>query len=447
MENNWLLRNARIINENSYIEGDVYIENGRIERIGDLSAISKKSPNIDLKGRHLLPGMIDDQVHFREPGLTHKATIHTESMAAVAGGVTSFMEMPNTNPATTDLGELEWKYQIAKQGSYANYSFYFGATVDNLEIVKRLPIGVAAGIKIFMGSSTGNMLVDNQKILEGIFEYSPTIVVTHCEDDKRIKKNELRFRESLGENLHFSLHPMIRDREACLNSTKQAISLANQFRTPLHVLHITTKEECELFEQVRKNKQKPITAEACLHHTFFNDSSYETLGSLIKCNPAIKTEQDRKAIIEAISLNKIDIIATDHAPHTIAEKKNTYFKAPSGLPLLQEAMPLALELVHSNDLTLGELVQKTAHNVAERFKIKERGYIREGYWADLVCVDMKQGYKVRADKVLSKCGWTPFEGERFNSSVWATWVSGQLAWYENKLHPSQGKRIEFGKQR
>ena len=447
MNNNWILYNARIINENKLIEADVYIENGRIERIGDLSSLSKPAKTMNLQGRHLLPGMIDDQVHFREPGLTHKATIKMESQAAVAGGVTSFMEMPNTNPATVNLGELERKIQIALQSSAANYSFYFGATVDNLELVKRLPIGVAAGIKIFMGSSTGNMLVDDQAVLEGIFKHSPTIVVTHCEDDTRIKKNEQRFRKNVGENLDFALHPVIRDRVACLNSSKQAIDLAHKFKTPLHILHITTAEECELFEQAVDDKYKMITAEACVHHTYFDDTSYEQLGSLIKCNPAIKTARDKQAIAQAISLNKIDIIATDHAPHTWDEKQNNYFNAPSGLPLVQEAMPLALELVHNNHLTLGELVHKTAHNVAQRFKIKERGYIREGYWADLTCIDMHKSYIVKEKNVLSKCGWTPLKDKKLNSSVWATWVNGQLAWHNNKLHPTQGQRLQFANQR
>lgn len=447
MNSNWILYNARIINEGKLTEADMYIEEGRIERIGSLSTLKKKAKKMDLNGRHLLPGMIDDQVHFREPGLTHKATIKRESMAAVAGGVTSFMEMPNTHPTTTNMGELDRKIQIALQGSVANYSFYFGASLDNLELVKRLPVGMAAGIKIFMGSSTGNMLVNRPKILEGIFQHSPTLVVTHCEDDKRIKKREASFRQNKGEDLDFALHPVIRDRTACINSSKQAIQLAHKFETPLHILHITTKEECELFEQAVKGKEKMITAEACVHHTYFDDRDYASLGSLIKCNPAIKTLQDKKALCEAISLNKIDVIATDHAPHTWDEKQQTYFKAPAGLPLIQEAMPMALELVHNKYLTLSELVQKTSHNVANRFKIKERGYIREGYWADLTCIDLQKGYKPQHKNALSKCAWTPLHNKSLNSSVWATWVNGQLAWNENKIYPTQGQRLEFGQQR
>lgn len=445
--NNWMLYNARIVNENQLIEADIYIENGRIERIGQITSLTKPAKTMDLKGRHLLPGMIDDQVHFREPGLTHKATIKTESQAALAGGVTSFMEMPNTYPPTTNMGELDRKIQIALQSSAANYSFYFGATYDNLEMIKRLPIGSVAGVKIFMGSSTGNMLVDDEKTLTEIFKHSPTIVVTHCEDDKRIKTNEQHFRQTIGENIDFALHPMIRDRIACLNSSKQAMDLAYRFNTPLHILHISTKEECELFEQAISGEEKVITAEACVHHTYFDNRAYSELGGLIKCNPAIKTEGDKKAISRALSLNKIDIIATDHAPHTWDEKQQSYFKSPAGLPVIQEALPLALELVHNHYLTLGELVEKTSHNVAQRFKIKERGYIREGYWADLSCIDFKQGYTVKHDNALSQCGWTPLHGKYLRSSVWATWVNGQLAWHDNTPYPTQGKRLQFGEQR
>lgn len=443
---NYHIQNAKIINEGILCERDLYIIDGRIERIGGLSYKDKKFKEIDLKGRYLLPGMIDDQVHFREPGLTHKATIHSESKAAVVGGVTSFMEMPNTKPATVNYGELDRKYQIALQGCVANYGFYLGATHDNLDIIKNLKVGQVAGVKIFMGSSTGSMLVDDDKVLEEIFANAPTIIATHCEDDKRIRANEARFKKYFGEEVDFGMHPIIRDHKACINSTKKAIRLAQEQRAPLNVLHITTAKECQLFEQGNVD-DKLITAEVCLHHLTFNSRDYAELGGLIKCNPAIKSEKDRLSIVEALSLDKLDIIATDHAPHTWGEKQQSYFKAPSGMPLLQDALPMALELVHDKALTLSELVTKCSHNVAKRYKVIERGYIREGYWADLVAIDFNKPYEVAQSQVLSACGWTPMNGRRLRSSVYCTWVSGNLVWYKNKLYDIQSKRLDFGRQR
>ena len=445
MNNNYHLCNARLVNEGQVLETDLYIKNGYIEKIGS-PPTNAKVKRFDLQGRYLLPGMIDDQVHFREPGLTHKATIRSESQAAVAGGVTSYMEMPNTKPTTTNFGELDRKYQIALQGSHANFGFYFGATNDNLELVKALKLNQAAGVKIFMGSSTGNMLVDNEKILEQIFAHAPTIIATHCEDDVRIRDNEAEFKKRMGEDVGFDMHPIIRDHQACINSSSQAIRLAQKHTTPLNILHITTAAEVAQFQQGEVD-DKLITAEVCVHHLTFDHGDYAELGSLIKCNPAIKLSKDRQALRQGLALDKLDIIATDHAPHTWQEKQQSYFKAPSGMPLLQQALPMALELVYDKYLTLPELVQKTAHNVAKRYQVINRGFIREGYWADLVAIDFIKGQTVDQANSLSLCGWSPLHGRRLNSSIYATWVNGELAYCNNTILPVQGKRLQFGRQR
>ena len=443
--NSFQICNAKIVNEGRIIDADVFVKNGRIEKIGRPS-YATKTHSIDLQGRYLVPGMIDDQVHFREPGLTHKATIASESRAAVAGGVTSFMEMPNTQPTTTNYGELDRKYQIAMQSSQCNFAFYFGATNDNLELVKALKTSQSAGVKVFMGSSTGNMLVNDQTTLEQIFKHAPTIIATHCEDDERILVNENQFKEHFGDNVPFNQHPHIRDRTACLNSSSFAVALAKKHQTPLNVLHITTKEEIDLFDQ-GAIEDKLITAEVCLPHLTLDDRDYDPLGSLIKCNPAIKTNADRQALVSALSLNKLDIIATDHAPHTWDEKQQTYFNAPSGMPSLQHAMPMALELVHDKYLTITEFVSKTAHNVASRYRVLQRGYIREGYWADLVAIDFNRPQSIRHEDSYSLCGWTPMHGRTIRSSIFATWVNGDLAYFDNQIIPVQGKRLDFGCQR
>ena len=438
-----LITNARIVNEGREIDADVLIRNGRIEKIA--SRITN-APGVvyDARGRLLLPGMIDDQVHFREPGLTHKGEIATESAAAVAGGITSFMEMPNTNPTTTTRERLAEKYAFTAPKARANYAFYFGGANDNADEVARVEPGEACAIKVFMGASTGNMLVDDPKVLEQIFSRAQIPVVTHCEDTPTIKANEEVARARYGEAIPASEHPRIRSEAACYKSTELAVGLAKRHGTSLHVLHLTTARELAFFTPgPLRNKQ--ITVEACVHHLFFDERDYAALGTLIKCNPAIKTAADRRALVAAVMEDRIDVIATDHAPHTAAEKASpSYFKAPSGLPLVQHALPALFELVRRGEMDLATVVRKTSHAVAERFGVVDRGYVREGYFADLTLVDPTRGVLVTPRSLLYKCGWSPFTGRHFPVSIDATWVNGELAWNQGELNPKPlGRRLEF----
>ncbi|MDH5397964.1 MAG: dihydroorotase [Cyclobacteriaceae bacterium] len=440
----YLIRNARIVNEGKIIEADVLIKGERIEQIGSSLPENPGAKTLDIKGNLLMPGVIDDQVHFREPGLTHKATIASESRAAVAGGVTSFMEMPNTVPNALTQELLEEKYKIAQSTSLANYSFFMGASNDNIEEVLKTDQRNVCGIKIFMGSSTGNMLVDNEKTLEGIFSRTPMLVATHCEDEATIQKNTALYKEKYGEDLPIKFHPLIRSEEACYLSSSMAVSLARKHNTRLHILHISTARELDLFDNSIPLKEKKITAEACIHHLWFDDHDYDRKGTLIKWNPAVKTSNGREALFQAVLDNRIDVIATDHAPHTQEEKNNTYFKAPSGGPLIQHSLPAMMEFYHRKKISLEKIVEKMAHHPATLFGIKERGFIREGYYADLVVVDPAAAWTVTKENILAKCGWSPFEGELFNAKVTHTLVSGHLAYSSGKLNEGQmGSRLTF----
>ena len=439
----FLIKNARIVNEGKIFEGDVLINGERIERIDD-SISADHATIIDAEGKYLLPGVIDDQVHFREPGLTHKADIHSESRAAVAGGVTSFMEMPNTVPNTLTQSLLEEKYSIGEKKSLANYSFFMGASNDNIEEVLKTDSSKVCGIKIFMGSSTGNMLVDNERTLENIFSKSPMLIATHCEDEATIRKNMETFRSRYGEDVPVKFHPVIRSEEACYLSSSLAVSLAKKYNTRLHILHISTAKELSLFRNDIPLKEKRITAEACIHHLWFDESGYETLGNMIKWNPAVKTAHDKEEILKAVLDNRIDVIATDHAPHTLEEKKQSYFKAPSGGPLVQHSLTAMLELALQKKITIEKIVAKMSHDVADCFRISERGYVREGYYADLVLVDLQRTWTVTKENIFYKCGWSPFEGTTFHSSVTDTFVSGHLAYSEGNLDESKsGMRLTF----
>ena len=428
-----LIKNARMVNEGTIQSGDLLIRDGRINRIDSSISAPAQCVVIDAMGAHLLPGMIDDQVHFREPGLTHKAGIWSESRAAVAGGITSFMEMPNTLPPTLTLDALEQKYAIAAEKSLANYSFYLGASNDNLDVIRSLPDGVACGIKIFMGSSTGSMLVDNEETLAGIFREARTLIATHCESTPMIQENLNRAIAKYGAKIPLSEHPLIRSAEACYKSSSLAVELAREHHAQLHVLHLTTAREMELFEP-GPIEGKSITAEVCVHFLQFSSDDYASLGNSIKCNPAIKTAKDRAALLKALKDGRLDIIATDHAPHTAEEKAtDDYLKAPAGLPLVQDALLSVFELFHDHVLSLEEIVTKTAHNVAVRFGVKDRGYLREGYWADLVIVDTGKNTTVKSKNVLSKCGWSPFEGKTFRSRIATTLVNGAISWHDGQI--------------
>ena len=439
-----LIKNVNIVNEGKVSQGDVLIDGEFIERI-DAAITEKGNTNvIEGGGRYLLPGAIDDQVHFREPGLTHKATIYTESRAAVAGGVTSFMEMPNTNPPTFTQELLEDKYRVAARDSLANYSFFIGASNDNFNEVMKTDLSKVCGLKIFMGSSTGNLLVDDPRVLERFFSAFPGLIATHCEDEATIRRNSEIFRATYGEDVPIKCHPLIRSAEACLKSSTFAIQLARRFGTRLHILHISTAAETKLFENSVPLEQKLITSEACIHHLWFNDLSYDQLGTLIKWNPAVKSPQDQMAILEAVRDNRIDVIATDHAPHTLDEKSASYFKAPSGGPLVQHSVVAMLELFHQNLFTLEAIVQKMSHNPATLFRIEKRGFIREGYYADLALVDLNKPWQVTKQNILAKCGWSPFEGQTFQSRVEAVFVSGNLAYWDGNLRDvAPGRRLEF----
>jgi dihydroorotase len=437
-----LIKNARIVNEGRIDDRDVLISAGRVERIDTAISTDGHRQVLDATGRYLLPGFIDDQVHFREPGLTHKGDMATESAAAVAGGITSFMEMPNVNPPTTNREALADKYQRATGRSRANFAFYLGATNENLEEIQRLTPAETCGVKVFMGASTGNMLVDAPAILEQIFADAPVIVATHCEDSPTIHANEQKFRDKYGEDVPMSAHPEIRSAEACYKSSSLAVDLARRHGTRLHVLHLTTARELELFDD-GPLEDKSITAEVCAHHLFFDESSYEELGTLIKCNPAIKTRADREALLAALISGRIDVIATDHAPHTLEEKKQSYFDAPAGLPYAQQSLLTLLEHYSDGVLPLELIVQKTSHAVAELFGIRDRGYIREGYWADLVLVDPEVETVVTPDSLFSKCGWSPFDGFRFRSSIAATLVNGVIVYEGGALTEAiPGQRLE-----
>jgi dihydroorotase len=440
-----LIKAATVVNENRRFVADVLVKNGFIERI-DQTINSTADQVINAEGLHLLPGCIDDQVHFREPGLTHKAEIYTEARAAVAGGITSFMEMPNTVPNTLTQQLLADKYAIAAQKSLANYSFYMGASNDNLEEVLRTDVANVCGIKVFMGSSTGNMLVDNPKTLENLFSKSPLLIAVHCEDEQTIKNNLARYKAQLGDNITVDCHPKIRSAEACYLSSSMAVELAKQHHARLHILHISTAKETELFDNNIPLKDKRITAEACVHHLWFTDDDYATKGNLIKWNPAVKTADDRDAILKAVLDGRIDVIATDHAPHTTEEKALPYLQAPSGGPLVQHALPALLALHQQGKISLEQITEKTAHNVATCFQIEKRGFIREGYWADLVLVDLNQPWTATANNSLYKCGWSPFEGTVFPASIKHTLVSGNVVYSDGKFNEAnRGQRLTFNR--
>lgn len=437
-----LIVNARLVNEGRETQGDLRIADGRIAAIAPQLAAREGETVVDAAGRWLLPGMIDDQVHFREPGLTHKGDIATESAAAVAGGLTSFMDMPNTNPPTLDAAALQAKYDAAHGRAWGNYGFYLGASNDNLAAIQTLDPKTAPGIKVFMGASTGNMLVDNPDTLDAIFRDAPTPIITHCEDTPTIDATLAAFKQKYGDALTPDMHPDIRSREACLKSSQLAVSLAKKHGTRLHVLHISTADELALFTP-GPIQGKRITAETCIHFLRFDRADYATLGNLIKCNPAIKDASDREALIRAIAEDVIDVLATDHAPHTWEEKSKPYAQAPSGLPLVQYALVAALELVHEGRLSVAQVVHKFAHAPALLFDVHERGFLREGYHADLVLID-DTAFTVRREDVLSKCGWSPFEGRSFRSRIAATWVNGVLAWDGTRLVGTpNGQRLAF----
>ena len=439
-----LIVNANIVNEGKVTEGDVLIKGQYIESIGRDLAHKQVHQVIDAKGSYLFPGAIDDQVHFREPGLTHKATIHSESRAAVAGGVTSFMEMPNTKPPVFTQQLLEDKYQIASQSSLANYSFYMGASNDNLNEVLKTDIKRVCGLKIFMGSSTGNLLVDNPRTLEAFFAEFPSIIATHCEDEATILKNTADYRAQYGDDIPVKFHPLIRSEEACYKSSSFAVGLAKKFGTRLHILHISTAKETTLFDNTIPLEQKKITAEACIHHLWFNDKDYEQLGTLIKWNPAVKTAHDQQTIFQALMDDRIDVIATDHAPHTLEEKQHNYMNAPSGGPLIQHSLVAMLEFYRRGKISLEKIAQKMSHNPAILFQIEKRGFIREGYFADLVLVDLNKPWKVEESNIIAKCGWSPFMGETFHAAVTHTFVSGHLAYADGVLNESvKGQRLTF----
>ncbi len=428
-----LIKNALVINEHKRFTGSVLIDQGKISDIieGDCNASSKKT--IDASGLILIPGVIDDQVHFREPGLTHKADIRHESRAAAAGGITSYMEMPNTNPQTITQQALSDKFKIAKEKSLVNYSFYIGATNTNLdELVKTDPNNVC-GIKVFMGASTGKMLVDDPQSLQQIFSQAHLLVATHCEDEETIKANLAEYSERFGENIPMRFHPLIRSEEACYKSTSLAIELANKYNTRLHVLHLSTGKELDLFEKDGNLHGKRITNEVCVHHLWFNQIDYEKLGTRIKWNPAIKTENDQHALFEALLNDTIDIVATDHAPHTVEEKSRNYLQAPSGGPLIQHSLTAMLEFYKQGKISLEKIVEKMCHTPADIFQVSKRGYIRKGYWADLVLVDLDNPWIVTQNNILSKCGWSPFENFRFSSKIHTTIVNGSVVYNQGKI--------------
>ena len=447
MKRNTLIKNAKIVNEGKIFEGDILIENNRIEAID--SSISVKSADmivIDAEGNYVLPGLIDDQVHFREPGLTHKANIESESKAAIAGGITSFIEMPNTKPQTTTIEKLEEKFSIAEKTSYANYSFMFGGTNDNLDEILKVDPKSVAGLKLFLGSSTGNMLVDDPEVLEEIFSSTDMVISVHCEDEAIIRKNLEKYTDEYGDDIPMELHPIIRSEEACYLSSSKAIELAKKTGARLHIFHLSTGKETSLFTNKIPLKDKKITAEVCIHHLWFSDEDYKTKGSRIKWNPAVKTAKDRDKLWEALLDDRIDVLATDHAPHTNEEKNNPYTSAPSGGPLVQHALVALLEAHHKDKISIEKIVEKACHNPAILFDVEKRGYVKEGYFADLVIVDLNSPWTVNKSNILYKCGWSPFEGNTFKSRVTHTFVNGELVYNNFKvLDVKAGQRLTFNR--
>ena len=442
-----LIKYATIINEGNKSKGSVLINNGIIEKIfSQGERLPESDVVIDATGKLLIPGVIDDQVHFREPGLTYKGDIHSESRAAIAGGVTSFMEMPNTKPQTTTQAALEQKYSLASEKSFANYSFYFGATNDNAdELVKTDPKKVC-GIKVFMGSSTGNMLVDKEEALSRIFSEAPTIVTTHCEDEATIRKNTEFYKNKFGDSIEFRYHPIIRSTEACYISSAKAVEFATKYGTQLHILHLSTAKEMELLEADTPLENKKITGEVCVHHLWFTDEDYEKYGSRIKWNPAVKSRSDRDGLREALNSGKLDVVATDHAPHTLEEKNNSYFKAPSGGPLVQHSLVAMLEMARQGVFTYEKVVEKMCHAPAILFRVDKRGFIREGYHADLTLVDPASEWQVSKENILYKCGWSPFEGTKFSHKVTHTFVNGNLVYDNGMINEDiRGERLEFNR--
>ena len=441
-----LIKNAKIVNENTTFLGDVLIENEIIKEISSDIKATENTQLIDAKGAYLIPGFIDDQVHFREPGLTHKANIASESKAAIAGGITTFIEMPNTVPQATTQNLLEDKFKIAAKDSYANYSFMFGGTNDNLEELLKTDPKKVAGIKLFLGSSTGNMLVDNEAVLEKIFSSTKMIISVHCEDEATIKKNTKEFTKKYGDNIPVKYHPIIRSEEACYLSSSKAIELAKKTGARLHVFHLSTAKETALFRNDIPIEEKQITAEVCIHHLWFSDKDYEKKGTHIKWNPAVKTEKDRHGLWEALLDDRIDVLATDHAPHTLEEKSNVYTKAPSGGPLVQHAVIAILEKVKEGVISIEKAVEKMSHNPAKLFQIEKRGFIKKGYYADLVLVNTNEPQTVSKNNLLYKCGWSPFEGTTFSSTITHTFVNGNLMYNQGVFNEkTKGKRITFNR--
>ncbi|MDB2471971.1 dihydroorotase [Flavobacteriaceae bacterium] len=440
-----LLRNAKIVNEGHVVSGDILIEDGLIKKIASsLTLNTSEITVIDIKGNYVLPGIIDDQVHFREPGLTHKATIETESRAAVAGGITSFIEMPNTQPQTTTIKKLEDKFTIAANTSWANYSFMFGGTNDNLEEILKVDATKVAALKLFLGSSTGNMLVDNPEVLENIFSHTDLLIAVHCEDEGTIRRNLKKHTDIYGDDIPMKYHPIIRSEEACYLSSSKAIELAKKTGARLHVFHLSTGKETNLFSNELPLKDKKITAEVCIHHLWFTDKDYDKKGTMIKWNPAVKTNKDREALWAALLDDRIDVIATDHAPHTVEEKSNVYTKAPSGGPLVQHALVAMLEHYHNGKISLEKIVEKMCHNPAILFQVEKRGFIKEGYFADLVVVNLQQPWTVKKENIFCKCGWSPFEGTTFKSRISHTFVNGSLVYKNFEFFKmNAAKRLTF----
>ena len=442
----YLIKGATIVNENKTFKGDVFIENEEIKEIASAINVADNVNVINAEGKYLIPGFIDDQVHFREPGLTHKANIETESRAAAAGGITTFIEQPNTVPQATNQKLLEDKFQIASKSSYVNYSFMFGGTNDNLEELLKTDPKTVAGIKLFLGSSTGNMLVDDVEVLEKIFSSTKMIISLHCEDEATIRKNTAIYKEKFGDDIPIKYHPVIRSEEACYISSSKAIELAKKTGARIHIFHVSTAKETHLFRNDIPLEEKQITAEVCVHHLWFNDKDYDEKGTFIKWNPAVKTEQDRLGLWEALLDDRIDVLATDHAPHTLEEKNNVYTKAPSGGPLVQHAVLAILEKVKEGVIPIEKAVEKMSHNPAKLFQIEKRGFIKEGYFADLVLIDPKQSQTVTKENILYKCGWSPFEGTTFSSTITHTFVNGNLIYNEGVFNDDiKGKRLTFNR--
>jgi len=440
-----LIKNASIVNEGKIFISDLLIEDERIKQISEKIDIHSDI-EIDATGKYLFPGIIDDQVHFREPGLTHKANIYTESKAAIAGGITSYMEMPNTNPQTLTQELLEQKFKIAEEDSLANFTFSMGVSNNNLEEVLKTDPKTVGAIKIFMGSSTGDMLVDDRKVLEEIFSKTPMLIAVHCEDENIIQENIAKAKERFGEDVPISEHPNIRSEEACFKSSSFAVELAKKHDSRLHVFHLSTEKEIELFDNTIPLSEKRITAEVCIHHLWFDESNYQEKGTLIKWNPAVKKKSDKEALFQALLDDKLDVIATDHAPHTLEEKSDTYFKSPSGGPLVQHALPAMLEFYKNDKISLEKVVEKMCHNPAICFQIEDRGFVKEGFFADLVLVDLESSWEVTKETILYKCGWSSFEGETFHSKITHTFVNGHLAYENGSFNESKkGKRLKFNR--